>query len=295
MADWVVIANPVSGGGRGRKVAETVVRKLRERGVDADLRLTEARGHAVRIASEALSEGCGRIAACGGDGTIGEVAGALANTNAVLGLIPCGRGNDFARALGVRKKTDLVVETLASGVGRRVDLGRVGGRFFCGIACIGFDAEAGRLVYDHQVPFTGTPAYLLAVLKTLRRYECPDVRIEGEAGVFEGPILLAAFGNTGFYGGGMRIVPRAVCDDGLLDACVVDPVSRLKLLRFFPRIFSGAHVRLPEVHTLRNPSVRVTSSRPLHILADGEPAGQTPVTIEIVPRVLTVICPVKLN
>ena len=291
MHDLVIIANPVSGGGRGRRVAETVVQKLRERGVGADLRLTQGRGDGARLAVEALSAGCGRIAACGGDGTISEVAGALANTDAALGLIPCGRGNDFARALGIRKNLNAVVETLIAGVRRRIDLGRVSGRFFCSVACVGFDAEAGRLVYEHQVPFSGTPAYLLAVLKTLKRYQCPDVRIEGDAGVFEGRIFLAAFGNTGFYGGGMRIVPQAVCDDGLLDACDIDPISRLKLIRFFPRIFSGAHVRRPEVHTLRNRSVRVTSSRPLALLADGEPVGQTPATIEIVEKALTVICP----
>ena len=291
--DWVVIANPVSGRGRGRKVGEAVTRALRERGIEADLRLTQGRGDGVRLASEALSEGRQRVAACGGDGTISEVAGALANADAALGLIPCGRGNDFARALGIRKGLNAVVETLIADTRRRIDLGRVGGRFFCSVACVGFDAEAGRMVYEHQIPFTGTPAYLLAVLKTLKRYACPDVRIEGDAGVFEGSILLAAFGNTGFYGGGMQIVPQALCDDGLLDACVVAPFSRWKLLRFFPRIFSGAHVRLPEVHTLRSRSFRVESSRPLHVLADGEPAGQTPVTMEIVPQALTVIVPVN--
>ena len=293
MTDWVVIANPVSGGGRGRKVGEAVVRALCERGVRAGLRLTEGRGDGARIAAEALSEGIRRFAVCGGDGSIGEVAGALAHSDAALGIVPCGRGNDTGRALGIPKALKEAVEVLISGEERRIDLGRVGDRYFCSVACLGFDAEAGRAVYEGRVPFSGTAAYVLAVLKTLMTYRGPEVRIVGDFGVFEGPILLTAVGNTGFYGGGMQILPQAACDDGLLDVCVIDPLPRLKLLRFFPRIFSGTHVSLPEAHLLRSRSVRIESSRPLWIFADGEPACETPAQVEVVEKALTVIVPIQ--
>jgi len=269
------------------------VRALRERGAGAELRLTEGRGDGARIAAEALSEGRRRLVVCGGDGSIGEVAGALAHSDAALGIVPCGRGNDTGRALGIPMALKEAVEVLVSGEERRIDLGRVGERYFCSVACLGFDAEAGRAVYEHQVPFSGTAAYVLAVLKTLMTYRGPDVRISGDFGVFEGPILLTAVGNTGFYGGGMQILPQATCDDGLLDVCVIDPLPRLKLLRFFPRIFSGTHVGLPEVRVLRSRSVRIESSRPLWIFADGEPACQTPAQVEVVEKALTVIVPVQ--
>ncbi|MSS73968.1 MAG: diacylglycerol kinase family lipid kinase [Candidatus Latescibacteria bacterium] len=291
MPDLVVIANPVSGGGRGRKAGEAVVRTLRERGVSVKLRLTEGRGDGARLTSEALSAGCRRFAVCGGDGVIHEVAGALANSGAALGIVPCGRGNDLARALGIPKNLKEAIEVLVSGEERRIDLGKVGGRYFCTVACMGFDAEAGRAVYEHQAPFSGTAAYVLAVLKTLRTYRGAPVRIAGDFGVFEGPILLAAIGNTGFYGGGMQILPQAACDDGLLDVCIIDPLPRLKLLRYFPRIFSGSHISLPEVHTLRGRSIRIESPRPLWIFADGEPICQTPAQVEVVEKALTVIRP----
>lgn len=291
MADWVVIANPVSGGGGGRRVGEAVVRALCERGAGAELRLTEGRGDGARIAAGALSEGCRRIAVCGGDGSIGEVAGALARSDAALGIVSSGRGNDTGRALGIPKNLKEAVSVLVSGEERRIDLGRVGERYFCSVACLGFDAEAGRAVYEHQVPFSGTAAYVLAALRTLMTYRGPEVRIAGDFGVFEGPILLAAVGNTGFYGGGMQVLPQASCDDGLLDVCVVDPLPRLKLLRFFPRIFSGTHVSLPEAHVMRSRSVHIESSRPLWVLADGEPACETPAQVEVVPKALTVIVP----
>jgi diacylglycerol kinase (ATP) len=293
MADWTVIANPVSGGGRGREVGEAVVRALGERGLNAVLRLTQGRGDGARLVLEALSTGCRRFVVCGGDGAIHETAGALAGTDAALGLVPCGRGNDFARALGIPKRLSAAVEVLVSGEDHRIDLGRVGGHSFCSVACMGFDAEAGGLVYEHRVPFSGTAAYVLAVLKTLRTYRAPEVRIAGDFGTFEGPVLLIAVGNTGFYGGGMQILPQAACDDGLLDVCVIDPLPRLKLLRSFPRIFSGSHIRLPEVHAFRGRSIRIESSRPLGVFADGEPVCRTPVTLEVVEKALTVICPIQ--
>ena len=293
MPDFVVIANPVSGGGRGRKVGEAVARAFGERGVRAELRLTEGRGDGARIAAEALSEGIRRFAVCGGDGSIGEVAGALAHSDAALGIVPSGRGNDTGRALGIPTGLKAAVEVLISGEEWRIDLGRVGERYFCTVACVGFDAEAGRAVYEHEVPFSGTAAYVLAALKTLMTYRGPEARISGDFGVFEGPILLAAVGNTGFYGGGMQVLPQAACDDGLLDVCVIDPLPRLKLLRFFPRIFSGTHVDLPEARVLKSRSVRIESSRPLWILADGEPACETPAQVEVIPKALTVIVPVR--
>ncbi len=289
MADLMVIANPVSGGGRGQKVGEAVVRELAERGVATDLVFTQGRGHGGCLASKGLAEGCRRFAICGGDGTVHEVVGALATSDAALGIVPCGRGNDLARTFELPGDVKQAVDVLVTGVARRIDLGRIGDRYFGTVACVGFDAAVARTVYESRAPFSGRAAYVWAAFKALMTYRSPRVRIEGDFGVFEGPILLVAIGNTGTYGGGMNILPRAVCDDGLLDLCIVREMPRRRVLRFFPRIFSGAHTGLPPVRIERSRCVRIETSEPLWVFADGEPICQTPATIEVAEGALTVV------
>jgi diacylglycerol kinase (ATP) len=289
--DVVVIANPAAGGGRGARVGERVVSALAARGVDAALAPTAGPGDATRLAAAAVAGGARTVAACGGDGTVHEVVAALAGGTAALGIVPCGRGNDLARVLGIPAAVEAAAEVLAAGRVRRIDLGRIGDHRFSTVASLGFDAEAAELVHRRRVPFTGTAAYLCAVARTLVTYRAPGAHLEGSFGVFDGEILLAATGNTSTYGGGMRIAPRAVCDDGLLDLCIVRPVPRATFLRHFPRIFAGTHENLPFVEMLRTRELAITTSRPLWIYADGEPIGRTPARITVEPGALAVRCP----
>ena len=268
-------------------------RRFSGRDLKATLAFTQGRGDAARIASEALASGCRQFAVCGGDGTVHEAVGVLAGSDAALGIVPCGRGNDLARALGIPRDTASAAEVLTSGFARRIDLGKIGDRHFGTVACLGFDSEVARRVYEGRVPFSGTVGYVWAVLRTLLTFRCPVVRLAGDFGAFEGPVLLAATGNTPFYGGGMKVTPQAACDDGLLDVCIVRELSRLAVLRFFPRVFSGRHVDLPPVQALRTRSLRMWTQEPLWIFADGQPVCRTPATIEVVERALTVLCPAQ--
>jgi diacylglycerol kinase (ATP) len=294
-----VVANPVSGGKRGRAMGEEVVRRLGARGVAAELLLTGGPGDGVRLAREALAAGAERVAVCGGDGTVHEVAGELAGTRAALGIVPCGRGNDLASVLGIPGDLGAAVEILAAGVERRIDLGRIEGlggageapRRFCTVASVGFDAEAAAVAHRREVPLSGSAAYVYAVLRTLVTYRSPAVRLAGDFGVFEGEILLAATANIPTYGGGMRIAPRAVCDDGWLDLCIVRALPRLAVLRHFPRIFAGTHEKLPFVEMRRTRALRIETSRPLWIYADGEPICRTPAAIAVEEGALLVLCP----
>jgi len=295
VTDWTIIANPVSGGGRGRKAGEAVRSRLSGRGLKANLTFTQGRGDAARIASEALASGCRQFAVCGGDGTVHEAVGVLAGSDAALGIVPCGRGNDLARALGIPRDVAGAADVLVSGVARRIDLGRIGDRYFGTVACLGFDSEVARRVFEGRVPLSGTAGYVWAVLRTLLTYGCPVIRLEGDFGVFKGPVLLAATGNTPFYGGGMKVTPQAACDDGLLDVCIVEALSRLAVLRFFPTVFSGRHVHLPSVQMRRTRSLRVETREPLWIFADGQPVCRTPATIEVAERALTVLCPAQIE
>ena len=292
---WTIIANPVSGRGRARRIGERVADLLRERGVNADLMVSEAPGDCERIAREVLARGARQVAACGGDGTVHEVVNGLANSDAVLGVVPCGRGNDLARALGLSKDVVDVVNTLVHGVDRAIDLGKVGDRFFATVATLGFDTAVAQRMQTQGAGFLtrtlevgGTVSYGLTVLRTLFGYRSPFVRLQGDFGVFEGRVLLAATANAPFYGSGIKIAPGAIVDDGMLDVCIVADVSRWTVLRMFLSAYSGAHVGHSAVRIVQTRTLQIESDDPLWIFADGEPMCEVPAKIEVVPDALRV-------
>ena len=285
---WTIIANPISGRGRATRLGERVVGELRQRGVEANLMVSKARGDCERLTREALARGVQRVAACGGDGTIHEVINGLAHSGAVLGIVPCGRGNDLARALGLPKDVNSVVNALMHGRVRAMDLGKIGDRFFATVASLGFDTAVARRVRDQALRLGGTMAYGLAILQTLVRYRSPLVRLTGDFGVFDGRVLLAATANTPFYGSGIKVAPSAVLDDGVLDVCRVSDIPRWRVLRLLLRAYSGTHVGHPAVQVAQTKTLRIEADDPMWVFADGEPVCETPATVEVVPNALKV-------
>jgi diacylglycerol kinase (ATP) len=290
---WFVIANPTSGGGRGQRVSDYVASQLRSRGLDVEVLLTQARGDGARLAQMAVDGGARQVAICGGDGTVHEVVNALVGAEVVVGLVPCGRGNDFARALRVPNSVSGIVDTLVNGTERVIDLGRIGERYFCTVASLGFDTVVAKTVYENRVPFSGPLAYTLAVLTCLGPFRCPHVTLTGDFGSFDGRIFIAATGNTAFYGSGIQVVPSAVADSGQLDVCLVPEMSKWMALRLFARAFSGHHVRSPLVRVEATQTLSIASKESLWVFADGEPVCQTPAIIEVVPKALRVMVPTK--
>ncbi len=290
--DFLLIANPISGKGKGKVIAEKAYQQLTSNGRKGNLTLTTGRGDAFRMAQEAIQNGSRWLIACGGDGTIHEVVNAIAAKSEVtLGLIPCGRGNDFARALGIPKYPDQAIQVLLNGRPFEVDVGRIGDMYFDTIATCGYDAEVSRRASEANVPFSGTATYVYAAITTLFSYNTPTARLEGDFGVFEGDILLAATGITPHYGGGFKIVPNAVMNDGLLDVCIIKPVSRLTVLRMLIKLFWGGHTSHPAVSIQRTKSLTIQTEPPTLLYADGEKVGYTPATVELVERGLTVLVP----
>jgi diacylglycerol kinase (ATP) len=288
--DWVIIANPVSGGGRGKHAAEAVSDNLTRAGAEVQIKLTEVPGHGRELTEEALTGGVDCIVVCGGDGTIQEVATALIGKPTPLGIVPCGRCNDLARALGIPTKIIPAIDTLINGTVRQIDLGMVNDRPFCTVATFGFDAEVSRLTREASSLLSGTAAYLYTTLKHLRRFKSPLTRLSGDFGNFEGEIFLVATGNTSSYGGGMRIVPSAVPDDGQFDVCIVSRLPIHAVLHLLPRVFWGGHIHHPAVRVERTTWLTIETDAPCFLEADGEPIGQTSATLRIKPDALSVIC-----
>lgn len=284
----LVLVNPAAGRGHRRKTLERVRRLCAELG--AEVVDTASPEDAQRRAREAAEAGRARVVVVGGDGTAYYVLNALAGTGTALGIIPLGSGNDLARNLGLPRDAESAARLALTGPLRRVDLARVAGRCFACVASFGLDSHANRIANQHT-RLRGTAIYIYAMLRTLVEWRMPTVNIQSDGGEFRGPMMLAAVANASSYGGGMRIAPRADMADGRLDLCLVRDMSRLKLLRCFPEVFWGTHLRHREVIYFQATRVRVEADRPLDIFADGEFVGYTPAEVDLLPGALTVVAP----
>lgn len=287
----LIVANPTSGSGRGLRYAEQVRDLLTANHAVVEIRPSSDRGEAEAFAAAAVQEGYACVVACGGDGTVHEVVNALAGTDVVLGILPCGRGNDFARTIGIPAAPEKAASVLLQGRVRSFDLGKVNGRYFTTVVTLGLDSEVARLVYEGQVPFKGTAAYLWGLARMLRVYRGVALRMTGDFGTIEQTVLLAASGNTSTYGGGIRIAPNASPADGALDICLVRMMSASRVLRVFPRVYWGGHLSHPGIFSYRTGRLSMETERPVIMFADGEPVGETPAEIIAVPGALRVACP----
>ena len=256
--------NPAAGRGRARKLVPAVEATLARSALDVEVHVsTSADDARSRSRGTRCARGRGVIA-CGGDGTVSELAALVADAQGVLAIVPTGSGNDFARHLGIpRGDVAAAVAVVERGAITPVDLGRADtadgtSTWFTTVANAGFDAEANR--WANTVTWTsGNPLYVLAVLRTLRTYRPTRVRVtvDGHARVMAA--WLVAVANTRTYASGMMIAPDAAIDDGLLDVCVVGDVSRPEFLRTFPSVYRGGHVRNPQVTIRRGTHVSIES------------------------------------
>jgi len=208
-------------------------------------------------------------------------------------VLPSGTGNDLAAALGIPadpvQAASRVVEALRSGQRRRIDMGRLeGGACFTTVLCTGFDAAVSARANGMRWP-TGPRRYELAVLAELAALSPRPVRVHAGGTSVELEAILVAVGNGPCYGGGLRICPDAELDDGLLDVIAIAAVSRRRLLRVFPSLRSGTHVRQPEVTVLRGETVRIEADPGWPVYADGEPQGTLPVIVQCEPGALTIV------
>jgi diacylglycerol kinase (ATP) len=292
----VVVVNPSSGRGRARRSLPRVREALLTAGVDADLRLSEDPGHAPRLAREAVDEGAEIVAALGGDGMVGMVASELIGTPAVLGVIPTGTGNDFARMIGLDRRDPVsAARLLAEPSVVEIDAVRVagGGReaYYVNVAGAGFDSEVSETANRMRTRVQGTARYVIAVVSTLRSFTPSrfELTVDGERRSL--PAMLIAVGNGRSYGGGMKVCPDASLTDARLELCVVGAMSRMAFLRAFPRVFRGTHVTHPKVTMLRGSMVEVAADRRFDVYADGERSVPLPATFQVVPKALRVAVP----
>ena len=284
-----LLVNPSSGRGRTKSLLPQVEEALDMRRIVFRVELTRSVEHAVEEALRAVDLGELTVV-MSGDGLIGAVGGALAGTEVPLGIIPGGRGNDLARSLGIPSDPEGAIEVLARGHTRVIDVGEANGRRFLGIASVGFDSECNRIA--NQTRFVrGNLVYAYSVPRALAGWKPArfTLRIGDESLRFSGYSVAAA--NSSTYGGGMRLAPDALLDDGEFDIVMIGEVGKLRYLSNLPKVFKGTHVDNEEVRIVRASHLELSASRPFAVYADGEHLTDLPVSLRVLPRALSVLAP----
>lgn len=265
--------------------------------------ITGGIGDAVKLVKEVCRHEMGplRFYACGGDGTLGEVAqGVLGFPNAAVGVWPCGSGNDFTRIYGGEDRfMDLKRQLEAPTV--LVDLIMANGHAAINVVNLGLEAQAASamLKFRHQALLGGRRAYLIGVLNAVTRHIKTRCRIVADGELFhEGDLLTASFASGQYVGGGFRCAPRAVNDDGLMDLCVILPQSRLTLARLLGIYKKGEHLDSPafknRFHYRRASRLAVECARETALCLDGEIIRGKSFALEIIPRAVRFILPEML-
>jgi YegS/Rv2252/BmrU family lipid kinase len=286
---FALLVNPVSAGGKALKALPVVHEALDRLGAPHRTVTTRSSEHAAEEAARAAAAG-ETVAALSGDGTLRPLAGALKGTGSALAVIPCGRGNDLARVLGIPTDPAEAAQVAVEGQERQIDVGEVDGTPFVGIASFGFDSEANRIANDAKL-IRGTAVYLYAALRALAAWKPAAFTLTIDGNRYEYSGYSVAVGNSKAYGGGMMVLPQAELDDGRLDVLVSKDTSKLTFLRGVFQTFKAAHVDSPHAEFLRGEVVELASDRPFVIYADGDPIGATPATVRVEPRCLRVIVP----
>lgn len=266
-----VIINPRSGRGTGvtapekAALAKTVAAEC---GIDVDIALTERAGHGRDLARAFADQGAGVIVAWGGDGTVNEVAGAVADTASTFGIVPAGSGDGFATTLGIARDSRQALRAALTGSIHPVDVGDVSGRPFLNLAGIGFDARVARRF--NLLSKRGGLPYLFIGLHEGLTYGGRQYRVQLEDQALDLRAFLIVFANGQQYGNNAIIAPGARFDDGLLDALIVDARPFFGQLWRARRLFIG---RDKTINGIVRQAVRraiVESDEPIEIHLDGE-------------------------
>ena len=286
--DIAVLVNPTAGRGRGRRTAAIALPRLREAGCCVQVLEGRDADEASDLARGAVARGVDTLLVCGGDGLVHLAVQHLAGTDTSLGVIPSGTGNDVARYLGVPRQdpqaaADLVVRNRT----RTIDLAVTAGVHFVTVLAAGFDSKVNERANAMTWP-KGQMRYNLATLAELRVFEPMPYTLELDGVAHHLDAMLVAVGNGPSFGGGLRITHGALLDDGLLDVVVIRPMSKAKLVRTYPRLFTGSHVGIAEYEHHRVRQVTVAAPGVVGY-ADGERIGALPLTVDVVPRALKVL------
>jgi diacylglycerol kinase (ATP) len=292
----VVIVNPASANGSTGEAWPQIASDLRSQFGPFRVLFTNQRGDAAALANEAARKGTKFIIACGGDGTISEVANGILSSgkDVELGILPSGTGGDFRRTLEIPSQSRAAARILRSGRTLRIDVGRVSFtdhngkeamRYFLGVASCGMSTDVIQRVKARRISFAAS--LLQTALRTVLIHLVVQLDDSQERRLIVANLCVA---NARYFGGGMKIAPDAKLTDGKFDIVGVGHLSTFKLFTSAPRLYLGSHLSMPEVsHALaRKIIMRPADRREISLEVDGELPGRLPATFQIIPEALRV-------
>ncbi len=283
----VVIMNPIAGRGLVARREREILGALVEAGLEFTPVVTKAEGHATELAREAVEQGADTVVAVGGDGTVHEVARGMWDSEAVLGAIPMGSGNDFTGCRGIPEDLDGAIAALTSRNVYCTDVGFFNGRPFFNTIGLGFSAAVTAYSLRHT-RLRGYVMYLVTVLESLYKYRSIPMVLTAPEYRYDDLVYLLTIGIGTREGGGFTLLPDAEWDDGLFDCCLVHDIPVPTVLRLLPRATTGKHTHLHHVTMLRKPSLTVEGEEPILLHADGQitETGVTEIEFTCAPRAL---------
>jgi diacylglycerol kinase (ATP) len=285
-----LLVNPAAGKRRSTGAAHAVAGRLRAGGADVTMLQGRDGAEAADLARKAVADEFDSLVAMGGDGLVHLALQAAAYSTTTLGVVPTGTGNDAARSLGLPRSDPLAAaDVVVAGHTRCIDLGRVGGVYYASVLSTGFDSLVNERANAMRWP-RGQMRYNLATVAELRVLRPLPYVLEFDGEEQQRVAVLVAVGNGPSYGGGLRMCEGALVDDGLLDVVIIKPITKLELLRVYPRLFTGTHVHHPAYEHRRVKRVSVAAAG-IVAYADGERLGPLPVTAEVAASALTVYSP----
>jgi len=289
----LVITNPFAGGGKTLRLLPKIKHWLSKSLHEFSFVTTRSPDEMRLEIIKAPAQGINALLLMGGDGTVHLALPAIVEANLPFSYLPCGRGNDFARNIGLPMNLRNNCSIPSNPSFHQVDLPSINNIPFVAVAYIGFDAEVNRLANDKKGYFGGTLGYIVCVLKALRNFRPFEVQITIDDDTWKERVMMVTVANAPFYGGGMKIAPDADMNDGVFDICIVQEISKLELLRQFPKVFKGTHIFHPRIMMKTGRRVKLASDEVREVFADGEYVGALPAECTIGNQKIQIMSPQK--
>lgn len=290
MRKALIVLNPVAGKGNGLKSKEFIVEEFNKSDIEFDIVESSYEGEIEIIASKVDTDKYTEIILVGGDGTLVEAINGLKGKDIMLGIIPVGSGNDFARNLDEKITIEKSIEIIINGEYVVSDIGLVNDKYFVNVTGFGIVSDILVNMVKIKKFFGGSLAYLASTIYTLFSYKSKIAKIHINNEVFERDIMLAVVSNGKYFGGGMKISPDAKIDDGEFELVIVNKLSIPKFLWLFKRVYNGTHIEVKEVEVFKSNSFYIESDEKFVINVDGNLYGSTPVNIRMVNEKFKIFC-----
>jgi YegS/Rv2252/BmrU family lipid kinase len=297
----VFLVNPASGDGATGKRWPELAHRASLLGLSGETLLSERPGHLIELAGRAVDGGARLVVAVGGDGTLNEVVNGIAGRDVELATIPLGTGMDFVRTYGIPTKFDDAVRCALDGATRTIDAGRVSyrtwsgeaaERWFANVGSVGMSGAVAQRANGMSKVLGGKLTFFYALTRVFLEWENTEVTVvlddgEERRGLMHDVVVA----NGAWHGGGMKLAPAALPDDGLFDIVLIGDIGKIDFLTTAPKIYKGRHVEHAKVEVVRSKRVEVDAAERLPIEVEGEQVGTTPAVFEVVPAAVRVRVP----